>query len=48
MLAPCVVLGPGSTLSAHTPHEHVALAELAAAVPVFRRLLAAGARLPPG
>ncbi|MBR0680775.1 M20 family metallopeptidase [Roseomonas eburnea] len=42
-LAPCVVLGPGSIATAHTPHECVAVADLAAAVPVFRRMLAAGA-----
>lgn len=42
-LAPCVVLGPGSIATAHTPHECVAAADLAAAVPLFRRILAAGA-----
>lgn len=42
-LAPCVVLGPGTVETAHTPRERVAVAELAAAVPVFRRLLAEGA-----
>lgn len=42
-LAPCVVLGPGSIATAHTPRECVAVADLAAAVPLFRRLLAAGA-----
>lgn len=42
-LAPCVVLGPGSIATAHTPRECVAVADLAAAVPVFRRMLAAGA-----
>ena len=42
-LAPCIVLGPGSIATAHTPRECVAVADLAAAVPVFRRLLAAGA-----
>ncbi len=42
-LAPCVVLGPGSIATAHTPRECVAVAELAAAVPLFRRILAAGA-----
>lgn len=42
-LAPCVVLGPGGIEAAHTPTEHIALAELAAAVPVFRTILAAGA-----
>jgi len=39
-IAPCVVLGPGSIATAHTPHECVAVADLAAAVPVFRRILA--------
>jgi acetylornithine deacetylase/succinyl-diaminopimelate desuccinylase-like protein len=41
-LAPCVVLGPGTIATAHTPRECVAVADLAAAVPLFRRLLAAG------
>lgn len=44
-IAPCVVLGPGDIAVAHTPVERIALAELAAAVPVFMRLaenLAAG------
>lgn len=41
-LAPCVVLGPGTIETAHTPHECVRLADLAAAVPVFQRVLAAG------
>lgn len=41
-LAPCVVLGPGSIATAHTPRECVPVAELAAAVPVFRRILASG------
>ncbi|MFC7542837.1 M20/M25/M40 family metallo-hydrolase [Siccirubricoccus deserti] len=39
-LAPCVILGPGSIATAHTPHECVAVAELAAAVPLFARILA--------
>lgn len=39
-IAPCVVLGPGSIATAHTPHECVAVADLAAAVPVFRKVLA--------
>ena len=39
-IAPCVVLGPGSIATAHTPRECVAVADLAAAVPVFRRVLA--------
>ena len=37
-LAPCLVLGPGDIAAAHTPHEHVSLAALAAAVPVFRQM----------
>lgn len=37
-LAPCVVWGPGDIAVAHTPHERVRLAELAASVPVFIRL----------
>ena len=37
-LAPCVVLGPGDIGVAHTPHEAVRLADLAAAVPVFMQL----------
>ncbi len=41
-LAPCIVLGPGSIATAHTPRECVAVAELAAAVPLFRWMLAAG------
>jgi acetylornithine deacetylase len=40
-IAPCVVLGPGDISVAHTPVERVALADLAAAVPVFMRLAAA-------
>lgn len=42
-IAPCVVLGPGTIETAHTPHERVRIAELAAAVPLFGRILAAGA-----
>lgn len=38
-IAPCVICGPGSVASAHTPDEQVSLADLAAAVPVFRALL---------
>ncbi len=37
-LAPCVVIGPGNIVEAHTPGEKVSTAELAAAVPVFMRL----------
>ncbi|MDO9707340.1 M20/M25/M40 family metallo-hydrolase [Paracraurococcus lichenis] len=40
-LAPCVILGPGSIETAHTPHECVALRDLAAAVPIFARILVA-------
>jgi acetylornithine deacetylase len=42
-IAPCVVLGPGTIETAHTPRECVRVAELAAAVPLFGRILAAGA-----
>ncbi len=38
-LAPCVVLGPGDIGVAHAPGESASLTELAAAVPVFRRLV---------
>ncbi|MBW6400734.1 M20/M25/M40 family metallo-hydrolase [Roseomonas sp. HJA6] len=38
-LAPCLVLGPGSIATAHTPHECVAVADLAAAVSLFRKVL---------
>lgn len=41
-IAPCVVLGPGTIETAHTPQECVAIADLAAAVALFRRLLAEG------
>ncbi len=37
-LAPCVILGPGDINSAHTPTEHVSLAALAGAAPVFARM----------
>jgi len=40
-LAPCVVLGPGSIATAHTPHECVALADLEAACELFGRIIAA-------
>jgi acetylornithine deacetylase len=40
-IAPCVILGPGTIATAHTPRECVALADLAAAVPIFRRMLSA-------
>jgi len=42
-LAPCVVLGPGTIATAHTPRECVPFEALAAAVPLFGRFLAAGA-----
>ncbi|MCI0756847.1 M20 family metallopeptidase [Teichococcus vastitatis] len=38
-LAPCLILGPGSIASAHSPRENVAVAELAAGVALFRRLM---------
>ena len=41
-IAPCVILGPGTIATAHTLRECVALADLAAAVPIFRRVLSAG------
>ena len=41
-IAPCVVLGPGTIETAHTPRECVPLADLAAAVPLFGRILAGG------
>lgn len=41
-LAPCLVLGLGTIATAHTPGEKVALADLAAAVPLYQRLLEAG------
>ncbi|MBP0444126.1 M20/M25/M40 family metallo-hydrolase [Roseomonas sp. SSH11] len=43
-LAPCVVLGPGDIGVAHSTREHVPVAELAAAIPLFRRLLREGAQ----
>ncbi|MCB4824021.1 M20/M25/M40 family metallo-hydrolase [Roseicella aerolata] len=43
-LAPCVILGPGSIETAHTPRECVAVRDLAAAVPLFARILAAESR----
>ena len=42
-LAPCVILGPGTIETAHTPHECVPLRDLAAAVPLFARFLASAA-----
>jgi acetylornithine deacetylase len=43
-LAPCVILGPGSIETAHTPRECVAVRDLAAAIPLFARILTAGSR----
>ena len=37
-LAPCVILGPGNIAVAHTPHESIRLADLAASVPLFQRM----------
>jgi acetylornithine deacetylase/succinyl-diaminopimelate desuccinylase-like protein len=37
-IAPCVVLGPGDIGVAHTPFEAIRLADLAAAIPLFKRL----------
>lgn len=42
-LAPCLVLGPGDISTAHTPRECVRAQDLLDAVPLFGRLLAAGA-----
>jgi acetylornithine deacetylase len=38
-VAPCVILGPGTVETAHTPREHVALAELERAAGIFARML---------
>ena len=38
-IAPCIVLGPGSIATAHTPHECVRLDELQRTVPLLTRLL---------
>ena len=43
-VAPCVIMGPGDIAVAHAPEESVAIAELAAAVPVFMRLAQAVGR----
>jgi acetylornithine deacetylase/succinyl-diaminopimelate desuccinylase-like protein len=37
-IAPCVVLGPGDIVEAHTPTEKVRVADLVSAVPVFMKL----------
>jgi acetylornithine deacetylase len=42
-LAPCVILGPGTIETAHTPQECVAIADLAAAVSLFTRSRMQGA-----
>jgi acetylornithine deacetylase len=42
-LAPCLVLGPGDVGLAHTPRECVAVRDLLEAVPLFGRVLQAGA-----
>lgn len=46
-IAPCVILGPGDIAQAHRPSEHVSLSELAAAVPVFVKLLGRAGELTP-
>jgi acetylornithine deacetylase len=46
-LAPCVIMGPGDIAVAHAPEESAAIAELAAAVPVFIRLAQAAAAQTP-
>ena len=38
ILAPCLILGPGSITAAHRPGESVSLAALTAAVPIIMRL----------
>jgi acetylornithine deacetylase/succinyl-diaminopimelate desuccinylase-like protein len=38
ILAPCVIIGPGDIAQAHCPNESVAIAELAAAVPILMQL----------
>ncbi len=38
-LAPCVILGPGTVETAHTPREHVRLDELERAAEIFARML---------
>jgi acetylornithine deacetylase/succinyl-diaminopimelate desuccinylase-like protein len=45
-IAPCIVLGPGGVDTAHTPHERIAVADLAAAPPILLRLAARVAALP--
>lgn len=42
-LAPCVVIGPGSIATAHTPKESARLSDMAEAVALYRRLLRAAA-----
>ena len=43
VVAPCVVIGPGSIATAHTPKECAGLSDMAEAVTVYRRLLRAAA-----
>jgi acetylornithine deacetylase/succinyl-diaminopimelate desuccinylase-like protein len=43
-LAPCVVMGPGDIGLAHRDGEHIPLADLVAAVPVFTAMAVAAAR----
>lgn len=38
-IAPCVVIGPGSIATAHTPRECARLSDMAEAVALYRRLL---------
>lgn len=45
-LAPCLIMGPGDIAVAHTPREHVSLAALAEAVPLFRRMAERAPELP--
>lgn len=42
-IAPCLVLGPGSIATAHTPRECARLSDMAQAVGLYRRLLARAA-----
>jgi acetylornithine deacetylase len=45
-IAPCSVHGPGGVKTVHTPDEHNAVADLAAAPPILLRLAARSAVLP--
>lgn len=42
-IAPCLILGPGSISTAHTPNEQVRLDQLVDAVPLFSRMALAAA-----